>query len=222
MTDISNRTLALLVGVAIIISVAGILVAQRGTLHVTGMAQYSPEANLTIQKFVEITVTDNIEFGEGAVYAADSYADLYSHNATVCGVGGCADVSGGTAGSDGGNWTFTTADGVIFVENSGNVNVNLSVTSSDTAATMIGGTSPAPLLQLWAREHESGSCEDAVDPAVLGSFTEVTGSEQLICDNFSTVNTKDEVNITAYARVPADAAPGLKTTTLTITALEAQ
>ena len=122
MADISNKTLALLVGVAIVVSVVGIFVAQEGA-QITGYGTTETGVvNLTIAASVSINVTGDIEFGVGTVAGTtQDFADLFSNNGTV----------------RGGNWTFSSQ--FITIENDGTVNVTLNVRSDKNATGFIGG-----------------------------------------------------------------------------------
>ncbi len=214
MADISNRTLAILVGVAIIISVVGIFVAQKGAVTVTGMASGTGVANLTITSFASINVSGNIEFGEGAVYLNSTYAEMDSSDGTVCDdTATCEDVTGG-AGPRGGNWTFQVQN--ILVENNGNENVSLETESSAVASSMIGGTG-AVLNYTISDNVEATSCDGGVKNGSASQAWGTAATKEIACNNLLSEDANDILNLTILVRVPVDASPGVKTTTITFT-----
>ena len=212
MADISNKTLALLVGVAIVVSVVGIFVAQEGA-QITGYGTTETGVvNLTIAASVSINVTGDIEFGVGTVAGTtQDFADLFSNNGTV----------------RGGNWTFSSQ--FITIENDGTVNVTLNVRSDKNATGFIGGgiegTENEPRFEFFIQNQEDDSCAFIKNGSAfgVGNFTNYngTGNEELVvCNSFDFSSASDLLNFSTFVRVPITAPTGLKTATVTFTAAQ--
>jgi len=204
MSDISNKTLAILVGVAICISLVGIFAAQRGVI-VTGMASTGTgQVNLTITEITSILVTNNIDFGAGYVNdSAQDWAYLYSNNASTTY----------------GNWSFSAQS--VHIKNDGSVNVTLDIKTSKNATGFIGGTSPD--FKFFVNETEATACF----AAVVNGSSYSTGdfgpnyniSKDLrVCNNLKMEQAANELDMYAYVKVPKNAKAEAKTTTITFTA----
>ncbi|MBW3022472.1 hypothetical protein KY308_00005, partial [Candidatus Woesearchaeota archaeon] len=113
MGDVSNKTLAILVGVAIVVSIIGLLSVGRGGItYITaraGSGEGPVSVNLTSE--ISILVTDSIDFGNGRVNSTATNATLDSDAGTV----------------DGGSWTPITE--YIKIENDGTVNISVNVSA---------------------------------------------------------------------------------------------
>jgi len=200
MSDISNKTLAILVGIAIVVSLVGILsIGKGGVVYITGKGtsgQGPVSFNATTE--VSIKVTGSIDFGNGRVNATANNATLDSYDGT--------DI--------GGTWTFSAQS--IKVENDGtvNVSVNLSADGNNNANGLIGGTSP--LFQMKGFVTESGACV-----TLQTTYANVPNSTQTplaICDLLQYVNSADEFNVSAKLVIPSDAPAGARNATITFSA----
>jgi len=210
MGDISNKTLALLVAIAIIVSLVGILsVGRLGVVYITGRAPGttgSGNVSVTLATEVSILMVDStINFGSGRVNASSNNATLdsavaYSESST--------------------KWINTsapwTAPDVITIENDGTVTENVTVYASALASGFIGGTNPSFQLDNYA-----GNCTGEGE---FTTYAEVTGTNtstaQLICSGLPYGAGTDRFDITAKIRIPSDASVGSKNVTLTFTALQ--
>lgn len=195
MEDISNKTLALLLGVAIVVSLVGIFTAETGTI-ITGRATDTGTGTLDFEtdSVVDITVSGTINWGIGAVTTGQDSATLYSD---------------GTATLNG-NWS--TQNTPITVENVGTENVSLTIYSSNDAEHFIGGTSPA--MTFTATQSEANSCPGTLAGATT-AYTNDTGTS--VCDSFGTLGTANALEVDFTLTVPADADTSTHTQTVTFT-----
>ena len=193
--DITNKTLATLLVVAIAVSVIGTFLVVSKPSGITGAAQTTGtgNVNLSITGIIAIAVSGNINFGAGSVTAGQASATLDSSvvNATN------------------GDWAFAAQ--YITIENQGNKNVVLVANSGSTAADFIGGTSPAQEIEGVA--HGGGGC---AAPAAYGAYS--TAGDKSICPVLAFAGTVDKVNAAVKLTIPSDAAVGAKGQIITFTA----
>ncbi len=167
------------------------------TGHVTG------EANLTIVSETNINTTSAVEWGEGRIDVDQSKAQLNTSQGTV----------------SNGNWTAVATG--LLIQNNGNTNLSLLIKSGDgDAATFIGGTSP--LYEWNVSNYEADSCGD------FGAWTgfefstintTAAGNGNVVCDAFDYIETADVIEIDFSVVIPDDATTGIKSDTITITAV---
>lgn len=182
--DISNRTLALLVGAAIVVSLVGIfsIQAPQVVYTLTGYA-YGATANATIgaevTRNVAITVAGAIAFGSGYIFQnnSDEAIELNSTGGLWKGTDGrCAPENTTFAGA-----TCTMSDDTdnkITVRNDGNVNVTVIMALNTTSAANLG-LGPAGDIGFWLGQEESATVGSAIRPACLNS----TGNKVPGADN---------------------------------------
>ncbi|MFA5106514.1 MAG: hypothetical protein WC506_06170 [Candidatus Micrarchaeia archaeon] len=99
----------------------------------------------------------------------------------------------------------------FVVENQGNVNVSINVTSDKTAATFVGGSSPA--FKMWGVNDEASSC---VTPTASPGF-DLGSSGSLVCDNLQYPDASDQVFAYISVTIPSDAPVAASTATITFT-----
>jgi uncharacterized delta-60 repeat protein len=157
--------------------------------------------SITTTLAIEI-IQEDVDFGEGAVDAGESNAELYTNQANA-------------PTQNRGNWTLPNAY-AIEVRNVGNINCSLDVGSSKTASSFLGGTNPE--YQWKVSDKESGSCSGGL---THGSWYDVNSSARL-CQHLSPINSSDEIFLDIRVVVPYDANPTgslvHKTDILTLTA----
>jgi hypothetical protein len=157
--------------------------------------------SITTTLAIEV-IQEDVNFGEGAVDAGESNAELYTNqdNAPT---------------QNRGNWTLPNAY-AIEVRNVGNINCSLDIASSKTASSFLGGTNPE--YQWKVSDKESGSCSGGL---THGSWYDVNSSARL-CQHLSPINSSDEIFLDIRVVVPYDANPTAslvhKTDILTLTA----
>ena len=201
----NNQLLSVLAVVLVVLSVLGLGVTMMKASDfkekITGYATSGEGyVNISITTTVSINVTDDmIDFKEGGVDAGKTYATLES-------------TSGNPTIVDG-SWPGTNSDAdSIEIENIGNINVSLNISSADGAG-FFDGTGSNYSLKLTNKE--AGACSGGgydtlivIDgPAGVGStdtnycahFSPVTGSNEVYLDAFLTVWNDENLLTTAEA-----------------------
>jgi hypothetical protein len=211
MSDISNKTLAILVGIAIVISLVGILsISKGGIRYISGKGTTGP-VSFNASSEASILVTNSIDFGTGRVNRTQVNATLDSAAGTFAG----AEL--GTANIGDNNWVTTSLwSRYIAVENDGTVNVSVNVTANanNNAAGLIGGTGPE--FQLKGIATEAESCV-----TLSTTYTNVPNSTETpypICNKLYYGFYNDTFNVSARIVIPSDAKAGPRNATLTFSA----
>jgi len=204
--ELSNKSLALLLVVAIVISVGGTMVSlsKLNSIRYTGFASSSnsPQgtANLTINSSLVLTfVVSNVNFGTG--YTNDSGAGIEQCVMDTNGSANSADCIG-----------FNSGVSPFVLRNDGNKNLNVSISANENATTFISGTNP--VFQFFIEDNETGSCTTP-NPTV---WTDMNTTSVDMCGTgglLANPSTSDELRIHIKVSVPQDAIPGAKTATLT-------
>jgi hypothetical protein len=194
-----NNTILVVAVLAVIASLAaaGFSYYSLSNGGVSGFASNtdSGTAQLSVTDVVEIEFTDSlIDWGAGRV-------DTNKTSATL-------DTAAGTVVQ--GSWTPETTG--LTLENKGNVQVNVTLSSAKVASVFIGGSSPSFKLKAT-----SANC--AATP--LSSYTEVGAGATPICGGFNFVTGSNTLKVDAQVVVPKDAVVGAKTDTLTAVATAA-
>jgi hypothetical protein len=202
-----------------------------GTLSKIGLTGFatagnttSGKINLTIEQGLIINfTTDLIEWGLGSV-------NIGSQNATL-------DSSRNTSETKvvNGNWYMTNSSlnfnrtrGLVL-ENIGNLNTTLYIKTGKTAATFIGGSGPEYKINITnnkssscgQNESTTGNSSNALN-FTLGLYYNVntTGDGARICDWFNFDDTKDQLRIHVFLRVPSDSLTGNLEDIITATAYQ--
>lgn len=197
MGEVSNRTLATLLVVAILISLGGTFVSLnklgRGGVLFTGLATNHTTdlgyVTFNLTNFLSIEMLDaNIDFGVGTV--SDSALNLTADSET--GVCTNDDFVGGVCGDN--------APDMIVIKNDGSYDVNISLESDTNATGFLGGPSEA----LAAFNYSvAGGTETLCTEASVSVYTAVTsvGTPQQLCDD---LNPGGTINVSALLLVPPD------------------
>ncbi len=198
-----NINLLLVVAIIIVTFAAVNLIVQfDDVMELTGFATGSDTgtANVTIMSQASVQFTANtIDWGTGRVNETETSALL---------------VTNGTVKE--GNWTAVSTG--LLLQNDGNTNVSVTLTST-VVDTFIGGLAATNSYQLLVSDTgagEANSCDTA--HLIMSTFTEVDGTAQSACTNFSYYDAQDLLEIDVLLRIPEDATPGLKSATITATA----
>lgn len=192
MAEISNKTLAALMVVAIVISFIGMIGALKfqgiQIQRVTGAVTTTGTTKINITAVQELNVTDtDVDFGTGRLNAGISWCKFQSNGTATS---ACQDVDG-AAVVDG--ETFSGLDGVdgFTIQNSGNTAINVSINAS-TAATFIGGGGEYN----WLVEDGAANC--AGESTSWTAFTASTQED--ICGSLAQEKTFDvdiQLNVTS-------------------------
>ncbi len=189
MTDeISNKTLAMLLVAAIVVSLGGTLVSlnRLGEVGVSGYAtQQSGLANLTIESEVGIYLDDAlIFFGSGALNGslADSDQAILESNSTNS--------------YPNGTWDWTTADN-FGLRNTGNVEANVTVTAEDPSV-WIGTNAAAWIAVTNGETGKSNACTTD-----LGDDWQTLGtSSVVVCGELENTEANNFINLSVRVKVP--------------------
>ena len=211
--DLSNKTLAILLGVSIVISLGGLIVflTQEGD-QITGAAT-SPIAiariNITSRASINWTVY-TVDWGTGYVNETAQYCVLNTE--------GFNDPNNCT--------NFTTVYQGLRLENDGNRVVSLNLSTNVTPAQFIGGTDP--WFQWKLANNESDSCGDqqsgntcALNASALqyqGAYSTVDNVGVEVCPCFKFQNSNDTINVELQVKVPSDSYTGVRESTITAVA----
>lgn len=169
--DISNRTLGILVGVAIVVSLLGILSAKQPEVFYYLLTGFQTAGNGTVTTEITrnnvISVTGTINFGTGYIYGNNSDQPfLLNSTSTYAGGGNRCSPNATFAGSScqmgGGNSTNR-----FIVQNDGNINVTIIMDINTTQSNLQLGTGGD--FAFWLGQEETGTNILALDyrPACL-------------------------------------------------------
>lgn len=222
----TNKNLVFLIIVAVILTIIAFKVnlSSKQENYLTSFATSgnvtSGKINLTVELGVIINfTTDVIDWGTGRV-------DAGANNATL-------DTSRSTSETKvaNGNWTgsFGNRTKGLLLENIGNLNATLYIKTGKNATTFIGGNNPA--YELNVTNNESSSCGQNESTTgnssnalnfTLGLYYTVntTGDGARICDWFNFDDTKDQLRIHVFLRVPSDSLTGNLEDIITATAYQ--
>ena len=213
MEEISNKTLAILLIGAIVISLGGTLISLNRLARIripiiTGLATDEATVALEIESLAAVNWTLNaIDWGTGTVVGGMASCRLDSYNSSLH-----ANCTGFTPNSTG-----------LILENIGNKNVTLNISCGKNAADFIGdGTQVNAAYQWNVSELEAGSApgleltpsewQTAVTTHVV--VANITGDGFLYEDNTDTL--KFDVTVT----MASDSPSGSKQDTITAHAVE--
>ncbi len=194
--EISNKTLAVIVVAAIVVTLGSTaLIMRMGSPVITGMAtDQVGTAQFNITSVVSIAIDDAlIDFGAGSVTSPADYAVIDSD----------------TTVTDG-DWSGT--EDHFEVENDGNVAINITINASNVASGFIGGTSPA---YKWMTDNSEA---DGTCATPISSYTDATTTTQLFCSNLGFATGADSAALDLQLTIPSDATPGQKTSVVQFTA----
>ncbi|MDP1694554.1 MAG: hypothetical protein Q8L34_03360 [Candidatus Woesearchaeota archaeon] len=205
---VSNQLLVVLLVLALLSIVTSIiLILERlgAPGFLTGLATFDTGVvNVTISATTDINFIEpaNVDFGSGTLVSSSVAGVNTSLNTSDPAWGGGANPS-----------TFAEP-GPFTVRNDGNTEVNLSVNSSNTAATFIGGTSPGyyfvPSPTGTGRDGCGGDDGNNIT-AWNSTLTAFSSTAVTICENLTFSDNGDEINISIFIDIPYDATTGLKT-----------
>ena len=200
MVDISNKTLAMIMVAAIVVSLGGLFVSldrlnklQLGGIDgITGFYIANATVNVSIQSSATITVVDSlINFGACTTPPGGTIINV-SSNTTSAGEGGNCTIAGGGG---------TTFPDWIELRNDGNNNLNISVTFNATAAEFLGSsvtsmqryryitrnTSGCVHSTYWCNDESAQNCTNGgYNTSFVQNWTNILGHTELqACHNLT-------------------------------------
>lgn len=235
MKEVSNRSLAILLVFAILISIGGTLTSLNKLASMgykskgdfTGFAINTNEnasVSLTVAAITAINfTTETIDWGSGAVDPGFDYCNITSQGANGSSVTGDYALAGNHCDID----SFNVVTGGLILENIGNKNVTLNMSCGKTAATFLGGTGPLYMWNVSTLGVESTSCMNLAQDSGMwrnapgyqhcANNLSAGGIGQLVCNEtgggFSSEDDHDTLRFDFYLAIPSDATSGTKTDT---------
>ncbi|MBU2562332.1 MAG: hypothetical protein KKF68_01600 [Nanoarchaeota archaeon] len=165
---------------------------------ITGFATGTGTANLSVSAAASISFNHSlINWGGGSVDETPSFATL--------------DTEGNVVG---GTWSALT--GGLTVQNDGNTNVTLNISSSNDATDFIGGSAgEGPVYRIRVVENKTGTC--SAGTVYPSTYTTFNTTPIIICNNMSSDSSMNLLTIHINITVPEDAL-GTKGSIITATA----
>jgi hypothetical protein len=215
MSELSNKTIVILLVVALVISIGGTLLSLNKVNQITGMITSAGNVTLTITSLSSVNVTvKTVNFGSG-------YVDAACNNCTMDTLGSidtaCCKV-----------FSVTGQTGLV-VENSGNTNLSILANFDRAALAFLGGSIAPPKFKMMVLNNESGSCVNSTDSiigTIIGAginetyrsvFADVVTGDNLICRVLTPDQTNDTIRLHFNVTVPGNAPAKAGNSTVTIT-----
>ncbi len=173
------------------------------TTQLTGYAGTSGYINITLASVISINFTqDTIMWGVGSINGGQTNATLETSTPSVTR----------------GNWSTTGIRGFI-IENTGNTNVTLSLSTAKNATSLFQGSATERAYMWNATSNETGSC----NPTALSNatYTDVNITGYTFCNQLGFLNSQDELRLDIKLTVPYDGSAGVLSDTITATAAAA-
>ena len=196
--DISNKFLAFLLVVAIVISVVGVWYSVDRLNRFIGITGFGTEGyvNVTISTMAEINVTQtDCNFGSGYIQAGAA-TGLIESNGTII------------------NWSGSGTGANLVIENTGNQNVTVNVTSGKTLAQFYGVDCSGDDCEYraWSTNNNTGSC--------LGGLQSHPGADmdttnRTMCTTLQPETAQDSINVHCRLLLSDTIPTGSKTDTWT-------
>jgi hypothetical protein len=214
MDEISNRTLAILLIAAIVISLGGTLISlnqldRLKTISITGMQTYNESlgnVSLLISDVTWINFTVyTCNFGSGFVTAAVCTMNSSPYE----NVTGCSD-----------NWDPATGcNGALELKNIGNNNVTLNMSWALSQTNFLGSSSAEFWYRMANGTRAGAGAEQGCHRNLINtSWTTVASDNQdiTVCDDFAYEQSKGQfVHMHVQVAIPQDATEGYKSNRVT-------
>ena len=214
--EISNKTLAMLLVAAIVVSLGGTLISlnklgelRTGGFDITGLAQVSGIANLSIEASTEITLLDSvIDFGAGRINSSVSTNQVILD-------------SNKTHALPNGTWNWGTED-TFVIRNTGTTDLNIT-TYGEAPSSWIGGSTATPNAWFAVTGGEGGVTNACPGSNATTSWTVLSNTVNETVSTFlysSSFGSKNELNMSVKLLIPSDATNGTKENTVVLIATE--
>jgi len=208
--EITNKTLALFLVSAIVISLAGTIAALNKLNSMdtsTGFVTSSTgNASLTVNTQASIIFVYNlVDLGSGYVNASFNNCTLLINASNAITATGCVGFN-----------TSTYYGDTFIIMNNGNTYLNVTMNSSDNASTFIGGNQSVSAFQYAITNNESGSCLGTLP--YNGTWTTfLKWDNPTVCGNLSFLPGSRTLRMGLRVVIPTNAVQGGHTTTFTVT-----
>ena len=193
----TSQTLTIVAIVAVALAAVNLIVTAEKVGSLTGYASSDQgNATLIVQSTVDLTfTTDLVNWSSGSVNTTciNAFLDTEGHRGPV-------DTQGGQCAV---GWTTNNIG--LILENTGNINASVTLTSNKDATAFIGGSNPAFMWKVTQNAGgEAGTCTTGLGP---GSYASVTTSATTICTNMGNNQyfpTHNALRIDLNVTVPSD------------------
>ena len=203
----------LITGLVIVVLIVSVLSLSITFVKVSDFKEkltgyYVGYVNLSIATSIILNISnDSIDFGSGAITEAQTNASLWTNRTKGYILRG--------------NWSVTGTNAIV-IENIGNINCSVNLTTNDDASTLFGGSAANRAYKWNWSNKEAGACGDGlsnVGPITNDLFTDVTKTptETRICDQFGFSDGVDELYLDVFLTVPYDGNTGVLGDVITIT-----
>ena len=206
MTEVTNRTIAALLFVAMAVTVfsTAITLGKLGAFQGVGITGFATSPNATAT--LNISSTTSIKFTNAVIDWSNGTVNTSGGN-TQCNVttSGYGETYTGCIGF------ASTQPGDFTLENDGNQNADIDINLTQTPTNWIGGTNANTYVKVQA-----GSEDGCTGGTYLngGAETAIAGAQLAACTNMSYQDSNDIINISVKAQIPSDATTGVKTVDL--------
>ncbi len=109
----------------------------------------------------------------------------------------------------------TTGETGFLVQNQGNINVSINISSDKNASAFIGGTSPK--FQMFGAENETGACAGS---GVNASMQDLGATGRILCPSLRFTDSSDTIWGYILIRIDSDSPPRTNKAVLTFTSTE--
>jgi hypothetical protein len=210
--DMSNKSLALLLVAAIIISLGGTMLSLNQMSNLgstkegpTGRASSTGDVNLSISQLVECTVESNVNFGTAGKPSGPVTLSTDTDNSGD-GFNNCA-VSATCSGME--------------VNNTGNLDLSVTFNSTKNGTTLLGEAIPsASDFRYYVRNGTASGAATGCS-GTLGTANNVSLTNNAVCTNLTYIDNNDIITIEYNVSIDQDTPPGSKGATITVTCAQA-
>ncbi len=201
--ELSNKSLALLLVAAIVISLGGTLISlnrlsQQG---LTGLA--AGTVVLNVSENMSCTISSNVSFGT----SVGQILTIVNLSTAVANTNGFTDC------------TSNDACRGMMINNTGNINVNVTFSSDKNGTTLLGGpgASPASFNYSVVNGSNNGALLPGCNTGLKTAWTYVNETTTTICTNLTALSTNKAMTIEYNATIDANTPTGMKTALITVT-----
>ena len=211
MEEVSNRTIAGLLIVAMVISLTGTFfsLSKLDMMDRTGgLAGFATNPNATAQLEIDDLlsisfIVDSVNWGSGRVNSSvDVFCNLTTTNMSIATHSAACNI---------GQWDTNPVPPPLVLKNDGNRRASVTFVANDTPAGWLGDSSGRLYFEVY--NNLTGSCIGTR----AGVDTVLSTSPLNLCDNFDFATGADQLNIPIKVSVPENVT-GAKTVRLTATA----
>jgi hypothetical protein len=204
---VSNRTLAVLIVASLVISLGGALISLNkiDSIRTTGFAG-AGSVNLTIGSTTACVVHNNVTFGSSNPPNSPETISTDWNNTGTTTFTNCISNPGACGG--------------LVINNTGNIDLNVTLNSSAQGAVFIGGSAANSDFVYYvvngtnngSEPRYGGGCRNAT---VVGAST-VPNTETMFCKNLTSTTGAELVTLEFNVTVPSDVTQGSKVALITI------